>query len=145
MKLDRIRGAGLRVGLGSDVAAGPELNLWQVMRSAVEAQKARAFYEEGIAPLSPAGALHLATQGAAEALGKGAVIGSLEIGREADLTLMDITALLPRTGTGSGARHDLGAEDILSLCVYRGGPQAVLETVVRGRSVYRAVSERGLF
>ena len=52
------------VGLGSDVAAGPELNLWQVMRAAIESQKARSFYEPGIPIPSPAAALHLATQGA---------------------------------------------------------------------------------
>jgi guanine deaminase len=143
MKLDRLRAAGLRIGLGSDVAAGPELNLWQVMRSAVEAQKARAFYEPGVAPLTTAGALHLATQGAADALGKGALIGSLEIGKEADLTIMDIPALLPGKANAK-SRHDLVAGDIVSLCVHRGGPHAVLETVVRGRSVHRA-SERVLF
>jgi guanine deaminase len=139
MRLDRLRAAGLRVGLGSDVAAGPELNLWQVMRSAVEAQKARAFYEPGVAPLTTAGALHLATQGAADALGKGTLIGSLDIGKEADLTIIDLPALLPGK-TKAKARHDLSAEDIVSLCVHRGGPHAVLETIVRGRTIHRASS-----
>src|ERR1700744_4321354 len=73
LPLDKIRAAGLRVGLGTDVAAGPELNLWQVMRSAIESQKARSFYEADIPIPSPACALHLATQGAAEALGKGGI------------------------------------------------------------------------
>ena len=27
---------------------------------------------------------------------------------------------------------------VLSLCIYRGGPEAVLETYVRGQSVYRS-------
>ena len=34
--------------------------------------------------------------------------------------------------------RDLSAEDVLSLCIYRGGPHATAETFVRGRSVYRA-------
>ncbi|MDB6146799.1 MAG: Amidohydrolase, partial [Spartobacteria bacterium] len=35
MKLDQLLKAGIAVGLGSDVAAGPELNMWQVMRAAI--------------------------------------------------------------------------------------------------------------
>ena len=42
MKLDQLMKAGIAVGLGSDVAAGPELNMWQVMRAAIDVQKARA-------------------------------------------------------------------------------------------------------
>ena len=138
LPLEKIRAAGLRVGLGSDVAAGPELNLWQVMRAAIESQKARSFYEPDVGIPSPAAALHLATQGAAEALGKGGVIGSFEIGKEADLTIMDYGALLPYRQSSKTAAN-LTAEDIVSLCIYRGGPHAVLETFVRGRSVYRAL------
>jgi guanine deaminase len=129
--------AGLKVGLGSDVAAGPELNLWQVMRSAIESQKMRAYYEPKVAIPTTAQALYLATQGAAEALGKGKAIGSLEIGKEADLTVMDLSALLPYRG-GALKIESLSPEDVLNLCVYRGGPHAVLETFVRGRSVWRS-------
>ena len=137
LPLERVRAAGIRLGLGSDVAAGPELNMWQVMRSAIESQKARAFYvKEALVP-SPAAALHLATQGAAEALGKGAVIGSFDIGKEADLTVMDYAALLPYRQS-SKTINDLSGDDLAGLCIYRGGPHAVLETFVRGQSVFRA-------
>ena len=127
----------MRVGLGTDVAAGPELNLWQVMRAAIEGQKARSFYEKDVRVPTTADALFLATQGGAEALGKGVQIGSFEIGKEADLTLIDISALLPYR-KDARMRHDLSAEDLLALCIYRGGPHATVETFVRGRSVYRA-------
>lgn len=143
LPLDRTRAAGLRIGLGSDVAAGPELNLWRVMRGAIESQKARSFYEENVDVPSPAAALHLATQGGAEALGKGEVIGSFEIGKEADLTVIDYGALLPYRRS-SKATNDLTGEDIVSLCIHRGGPEQVVETFVRGRSVYRAPAP-GLF
>ena len=138
MPLERIRGAGIRIGLGSDVAAGPELNMWQVMRSAIESQKARSFYQSEALVPSPAIALHMATQGAAEGLGKGGAIGSFEIGKEADLTVMNYGSLLPYRQS-SKTVADLTAEDILSLCIYRGGPHAVLETFVRGQSVHRAL------
>jgi guanine deaminase len=139
MPLAEHRAAGLKIGLGSDVAAGPELNMWQVMRSAIESQKVRGYYEKGTTTPTPAQALHLATQGAAEALGKGAIIGTLEVGKEADITVMDLGALLPYRGSATKP-DELSPEDALSLCVYRGGPHAVLETFVRGRSVHRAAA-----
>jgi len=129
--------AGLKVGLGSDVAAGPEINLWQVMRTAIESQKARSFYLPDITIPTPAQVLHLATQGGAEALGKGAIIGTLDVGKEADLTIMDIASLQPYRGSADKI-SDFSPEDILALCVYRGGPHAVLESYVRGRCVWRS-------
>lgn len=143
MPLAEHRAAGIKIGLGSDVAAGPELNMWQVMRSTIESQKVRTFYEPKIQVPTPAHAFHLATQGAAEALRKGTQIGTLEVGKEADITVMDIGAMLPYRGSATKF-DELSAEDVLSLCVYRGGPHAVLETFVRGQSVYRS-SEPELF
>jgi guanine deaminase len=137
MPLAEHRAAGLKIGLGTDVAAGPELNLWQVMRSAIESQKVRSFYEPKILVPTPAQVLHLATQGAAEALGKETQIGTLEVGKEADITVMDLGTMLPYRGSATKP-EDITPEEILSLCVYRGGPHAVLETFVRGRSVYRS-------
>jgi guanine deaminase len=58
--------------------------------------------------------------------------------KEADLTVMDIASLLPYRGSATKF-EDLTAEEVLALCVYRGGPHAVLETFVRGRSVWRAL------
>jgi guanine deaminase len=137
MPLGEHRAAGIKMGLGTDVAAGPELNLWQVMRSAIESQKARSFHDAGVHVPTPAQVLHLATQGGAEALGKGSVIGSFDVGKEADVTVMDLTTLLPYRG-GALKIEELTPEDALNLCVYRGGPHAVLEAFVRGRSVYRS-------
>src|SRR5437762_13483138 len=77
MKLDQLLKAGINVGLGSDVAGGPELNMWQVMRAAIEVQKARSAYEPNLRPLRPSEAFYLATLGGARALGKAHIIGSL--------------------------------------------------------------------
>lgn len=139
MPLGETLGAGVRVALGTDVAAGPELNLWQVMRTAIESQKARSFFQKGAEIPAPADVLFLATQGAAEALGKGDALGSLDAGKDADLTILDAAALLPY-GEETGGMEELSGEDLLSLCVYRGGPHATAETLVRGRTVYRADS-----
>ena len=138
-----MRAVGLKVGLGSDVAAGPELNLWQVMRSAIESQKARSFYETDIPIPTPGAALHLATQGAAEALGKGGIIGTFDIGKEADLTVMDFSSLLPYRQSARAA--DLTAEDIVSLCIYRGGPHARAGNLCPGTEYLPRALEPELF
>ena len=135
LALDELRSAGLRVGLGSDVAAGPEVNLWQVMRSTIESQRARSFFKPDVPVPSPGAALYLATQGGADALGKKEVIGSFEVGKQADCVVVDYNVLLPYRRV---ANPPLSAEDVVSICVYRGTPAAVLETFVRGRSVFRA-------
>jgi guanine deaminase len=137
MPLSTWRQRGLTVGLGSDVAAGPEINLWQVMRSAVESQQARSYYDPQLNPISTAEAFHLATAGGAEALGKLPQIGTLHAGKEADIAVIDIASLLPYRKLGRGG-SELSAEDLIALCVYRANAANVLETFVRGRSLYRA-------
>ena len=64
-------------------------------------------------------------------------IGSFDIGKEADLTVMDYAALLPYRQS-SKTVNDVSGEDLASVCIYRSGPHAVLETFVRGQSVFRA-------
>jgi guanine deaminase len=109
------------------------------MRSAIESQKARSYYVEDARVPTPAEVFHMATQGAAEVLGKGDIIASIDPGKEADFTVIDYGALVPYyRKSGRQQKDDISAEDILSLCIYRGGPHATLETFVRGNSVYRA-------
>ena len=136
MRLNDLRQAGIAVGLGSDVAAGPELNMWQVMRAAIDVQRARTFHDRSIPPLRVSEAFYLATNGGARALGKTAAIGTLDVGKEADVTVIDVNALRPYGESGRRV-HEMSKEDVLALCVYRGGPHATLQTFVRGRSVYR--------
>jgi guanine deaminase len=136
MKLDQLLKAGIVVGLGSDVAAGPELNMWQVMRAAIDVQKARTAYEANLRPLRPAEALYLGTLGGARAIGKATEIGTLDAGKEADLLVVDIQAIRPYP-SHQPSIADLSPEDIVALCIYRGGPQATVESYVRGKSVYR--------
>ncbi len=131
--IHELRRAGLRIGLGSDVAGGPELNLWQVMRSAIETQKARRFHDANVPELSPAEALYLATAGGAGVSGQAAVTGSLTPGLEADLTVFDLNAVLPMQGRFTVP--DPAPEAIAALMIYRGGPQALRGAWVRGRQV----------
>ncbi len=132
-KLEQFIETGIPIGLGSDVAAGPDLNMWQVMRSAVEMQKARRCYESTARLLSPAEAFYLATNGGARALGKSNSIGTFEIGNEADLTLVDLARIHP---LNDDSALELSADDVVALCIYRGELGATAATYTRGRCVF---------
>ena len=136
LPLRRLREAGVTVGLGTDVGAGPELNLWQVMRAAIDTQRARTYTDASNPPLHPVEAFHLATQGGADTLNRGASLGSLDAGKEADLLVLDPAAVAPYGDTDA-----LTPQELVALCVYRGGPQATVATFVRGKAVYERAGQ----
>ncbi len=69
--------AGIAVGLGTDsLASAPTLELWDEMRAALAVHAGR---------LTPAAVLEMATLGGARALGLADRVGSLEVGKRADL------------------------------------------------------------
>ncbi len=141
MPLDRLRKAGIRVGLGSDVAAGPELNMWTVMRSAIETQKARRHANSTVEIPSPEQVFHMATAAGGAILGLTTSAGLLEADAPADLVLIDACRLLGAPALMHKNILDrMSPADFLALLVYRGGPHAVVETIVHGRSVYAAPS-----
>lgn len=81
--LDLVLAAGIAVGLGSDsMAANDRMDLLEEARAATLAQRTRTGRHDVIAPRD---ALALATFGGANALGLGDRIGSLEVGKDADL------------------------------------------------------------
>lgn len=132
MNLARYLAAGVRVGLGSDVAAGPDLSLFGVMRAGAYTQNAlRAAGLADAPPLTPAEWLRLASLGGAEALGLGDRIGSLEVGKEADFIVVDPDVTLPIAGLG--ARHETGSDEMLSRLIFRQHPSMVRGAWVRGR------------
>ena len=86
--LAELLAAGVRTGLGSDsMASNARLDILEESRLAAELQHARAH------PLSPTRALELATLGGARALGLADRIGSLEVGKDADLAAFPISDL----------------------------------------------------
>jgi cytosine/adenosine deaminase-related metal-dependent hydrolase len=83
--------AGIPVGLGSDsMAANNRMHLLEESRAAVLAQRIRG---ERFDALAASRALELATLGGARALGLADRVGSLEVGKEADLAAFDLTGL----------------------------------------------------
>ena len=128
MPLGRYLDAGLSLGLGSDVAGGPDLSIFTAMRTGFYVQNARrvAGVEAG-GVLTPLDWLRLGSLGGAEALGLAEVIGSLEVGKEADVIAVDPAFTAPVPGIG-----DDDPADIASRLIFRSHPDMVRAAWVRG-------------
>ncbi len=130
MPLARYRAAGIRVGLGSDVAAGPELSIFAAMRAGAYTQNGLRVLEGDGAPppLGPLDWLRMGTLDGAVALGLADRIGSLEVGKEADLIAVDPRLVAPIPGVDSE-----DPEEIVSRLAFRPHPEMVRAAWVRGR------------
>jgi 5-methylthioadenosine/S-adenosylhomocysteine deaminase len=116
--------AGIRVGLGSDsMASNNRMDILEEARLALLAQRGHA--RSGSA-MSASSALELATLGGARSLGLEREIGSLEVGKSADI------AAFALRGVSAGVRVDPVAHTVFSLT----GRDAVL-TMVAGRVLAR--------
>jgi guanine deaminase len=138
MPLARFLAAGLRVGLGSDVAGGPDPSIFSVMRVGAYAQNARrALLGEGAPPLGPLDWLRLGSLAGAQALGLDDRIGSLEAGKEADIIAIDAGLTAPTRHLDLGAPPhdpiDVDPSDIASRLIFRPHPEMVRGAWVRGR------------
>jgi 5-methylthioadenosine/S-adenosylhomocysteine deaminase len=119
--------AGVRVGLGTDsVASNNRLDVLDEARTAALTQRAALRRADA---LTAEEALHLATLGGARALGMDADVGSLEVGKQADLAAFALDAHDPRA--------DPEADPVTALVHTLAGRAAAL-TVVQGREVARA-------
>ena len=132
MPLARYLEAGLAVGLGSDVAAGPDLSIFGAMRVGAYTQNAlRVVRQDRWPTLGPLEWLRMGTLGGAEALGLEADIGSLESGKEADLLLVDPRLTLPLRG----GPVDEDPAALMSRLIFRAHPSMVRAAYVRGRQL----------
>ena len=130
MPLGRYVEAGLGLGLGSDVAGGPDLSIFTVMRTGFYVQNARRVAGVEVGPvLAPLEWLRLGSLGGAQALGLDADIGSLEVGKEADVIAIDPAFVAPLDGQAP----DEAPEDLASRLVFRAHPDMVRGAWVRGR------------
>ena len=135
MPLARYLEAGLSIGLGSDVAGGPDAPLFTVMRVGAYAQVARRTV--GGDPgeiLRPIDWLRLGTLSGARALGLGDRIGSVEPGKEADLIAVDprLTVALPDLAYDPGR---VETEELVSRLIFRAHADMVRGAWVRGRKL----------
>ena len=132
MPLGEYMRSGVRVGLGSDVAAGPELSMFTVMRAGTVTQRVlevtgRADRSLAVRPIDW---LRLGTLGGAMVLGLADRIGSIETGKEADLIAVDPRMTTPLLGDEP---RIASADDVISRLIFRPHPNMVRGAWVRGR------------
>ena len=119
--IETYRRRGMRVGLGVDGSASNDSNdLRQEMKAALLAARTR----DGVGAMSARAALRLATRGGASCLGRDD-IGSIEVGKAADLVLFDVDELAL-----AGSQEDLVAGIVL------GAPRPIA-VLVNGEFVVR--------
>ncbi len=116
--------AGVRVGLGTDGAASNnDLDMWEEMRLASFLQKVEQMNPE-VLPASTV--LRMATSGGATAIGLGDDIGSLEVGKRADLIQVAFEDV-----------HHVPTYNVVSHLVYVNDEQDVVSVVVDGNILMR--------
>ena len=81
----------MKVGLGSDIAAGSSLSIFKAMTMAIQCSKLRwRLYDQTVAPLTVEEAFYLATKGGGEFFGN---VGSFEKDYEFDAVVIDDSTL----------------------------------------------------
>jgi guanine deaminase len=133
MPLARYLEAGLSIGLGSDVAGGPDASMFSVMRVGAYVQTVRrVVLDDPLPTLGPLDWLRMASLDGARALGLEDRIGSLEAGKEADLIAVDprLTEAVRELGYDPSS---IQPEDVMSRLMFRSHPEMVRAAWVRGR------------
>lgn len=114
--------AGINVSLGSDWCSN---DLWQFMKAAILVPRAAS---GNVGMLSGWDALAMATRGGAQGLGMMDDIGTLEVGKKADLIFLDISRPW---------FHPIRMENFCSNLVYNANGGDVTDVYVDGREIVR--------
>jgi guanine deaminase len=125
--LPRLRRAGVRIGLGTDVGGGTS---YSMLRTAGEGYKVLQLQNMSLSALE---AFDLVTRGNAAALGLEGEIGTLEPGSAADLVVLNVHATPAMAHRMKAAA---GLEDELFVLMTLGDDRAVKATYVAGRPAF---------
>ena len=120
----KLRGRPIRVGLATDVGAGTTLSMLRTMGAAYQVAQL------GGGSLSAPLALYLATRGAAQALYLEDRIGSIAVGMEADVIVLNMKST---PFTEFRMQHCHSVEDALFVRMTMGGECEVRDRLVAGR------------
>jgi guanine deaminase len=124
--------AGLSVALGSDVSGGPDPSIFSVMRAGAYSQMAlRSLAGDNQRVLGSLDWLRMGSLEGARVLGLEDRIGSLEVGKEADMIAIDASFV----ASVSGAQNDDDPDDFMSRLIFRAHPDMVRAAWVRGRAL----------
>lgn len=118
---------GMKIGLGSDVAAGSTLSMFTAMSMAIQCSKLRwRLSDQELKPLNIEEVFYLATRGGGEFFGK---VGTFEKGYEFDAVVLDDSSL----------RHpqELIVKERLERMIYLADDRNVVAKFVNGKSVPR--------
>ncbi len=116
LNMDKIERWEIKVSLGSDIAGGPYLSMFNVMRDSCYTNK-----------ITPRKAFYMATLGGAKVLNMDKKIGSLDLGKYADFIVVDLRDL---------GNIDDPIDDILSQLIFRGDDRNIFATYVNGNKLY---------
>ncbi|QPH54854.1 guanine deaminase [Pontivivens ytuae] len=119
-------GQGVPVGLATDVGGGSSFSMLRTMAAAYEIGQLRGD------ALHPAELLWLATEGSAQVLRQARHVGNLEVGREADLLVLDL-ASTPVIAERAGRAGDIW--EALFPTIMLGDDRAVAQVYVNGAPV----------
>jgi len=118
--------AGLNVALGTDNVTNN--NSYDLFKEMTLTGKLMALLKRDPAAISTRSILEMATLGGARALGKEQEIGSLEVGKKADLISLDLDEI---------GWSPLGGQDIYTALVYSVTGQHVRDVMVNGQWLFR--------
>ena len=113
---EKIKAANIDFALASDVAAGTSLSMFNMMKM--------CNYRQDDYIVSPAEAFYYATLGGAKVLGKEKIIGSVESGKEADLTFVKIADI-----------NEKDKESLLSELLYLGTEREIKAVFAAGKKL----------
>lgn len=133
MRMRHLREAGrpVAIGLATDIGGGTNYSMLATMGEAYKVQMLTG-YKPTAAEL-----FHMATRGNAERLHLDDQIGSIDVGKWADLVILD-----PRATPVLASRHELSQslEDVLFSLAILGDDRAVRATYVAGRKLHERLS-----
>ena len=117
----------VEVALATDLGGGTNFSMLRTMQAAYEVAQMSGY------ALPPSCALYMATRGAARALDLDDRVGSLEPGREADVTVLDLnsTPLIDYR-----MRHARDFDEMLAVQMALGDDRAIRATYIAGRLAY---------
>ncbi|WP_117209605.1 amidohydrolase family protein [Allorhizocola rhizosphaerae] len=135
----RLWDAGARAGLGTDVVVNAPVDLFEPMRDTLRTERLRT------ATMLPAGAiLPAATVDSARAIGLDHIIGTVEVGKRADLILLDgLPAPSAAAAVANGSRADVHTVIVEGRIVKRDGRLVDLDLAALRRAS-RALAQRVL-